>query len=73
MSAPTPLYVIACAAQHVQQDMTCSVPVLMPYHQPVLPPLTLAEGVMVSAGICSLWSIALAGRLLFRAARTGNW
>lgn len=73
MTAPAPMYVIACAAQHVQTDGTCTVPVAMPYHQPVLPPLTLAEGWMVAIAIASLWAIALKAKLIFRAARMGNF
>lgn len=67
------MYVIACAAQHVQTDGTCTVPVAMPYHQLVLPPLTLAEGWMVAIAIASLWAIALKAKLIFRAARMGNF
>ncbi|OBU68451.1 hypothetical protein A9K58_06460 [Stenotrophomonas maltophilia] len=71
MSGPAPLYVVGCAAENVQQDGTCSVPVWMPYHQPILPPLDLADGTLVSGAIVLSWAIGLKARLVFRAARIG--
>lgn len=71
MSDSAPLYVVGCAAENVQQDGTCSVPVWMPYHQPVLPPLTLADGTLVAFSIVGVWAIGLKARLVFRAARIG--
>lgn len=73
MAAPESLYVVGCAAENMQTDGTCTVPVWMPYHQPVLPPLTLADGTMVSFAIISLWALALKAKLVFRAARSGNY
>lgn len=64
-------YVIACAAEHVQEDNACSVPVVVPYHQPVLPYLSLADGTLVSFAIIALWAIGLKAKLVFRAARIG--
>ncbi len=71
MSGPAPLYVVGCAAENVQQDGTCSAPVWMPYHQPILPPLDLADGTLVAGAIVLSWAIGLKARLVFRAARIG--
>lgn len=71
MSDPAPLYVVGCAAENVQQDGTCSLPVWMPYHQPILPPLDLADGTLVAGAIVLSWAIGLKARLVFRAARIG--
>lgn len=71
MSGPAPLYVVGCAAENVQQNVTCSVPVWMPYHQPILPPLDLADGTLVAGAIVLSWAIGLKARLVFRAARIG--
>jgi len=71
MSDPAPLYVVGCAAENVQQDGTCAVPVWMPYHQPILPPLDLADGTLVAGAIVLSWAIGLKARLVFRAARIG--
>lgn len=71
MSGSAPLYVVGCAAENVQQDGTCSVPVWMPYHQPILPPLDLADGTLVAGAIVLSWAIGLKARLVFRAARIG--
>jgi hypothetical protein len=71
MSDPAPLYVVGCAAENIRQDGTCAVPVWMPYHQPVLPPLSLADGTLVAFTIVGMWAIGLKARLVFRAARIG--
>lgn len=71
MTIPDPLYVVGCAAENIQPDGVCSVPVWMPYHQPVLPPLSLADGTLVAFTIVSMWAIGLKARLVFRAARIG--
>lgn len=71
MSDPAPLYAVGCAAENIQQDGTCLVPVWMPYHQPILPPLSLADGTLVAFTIVSMWAIGLKARLVFRAARIG--
>lgn len=68
---PEPLYVIGCAAQNMQQDGSCAVPVWMPYPQQVLPPLDLADGTLVAFSIIGVWAIGLKARLAFRAARIG--
>lgn len=73
MTAVAPLYVIACAAQNVQPDGVCSAPVVMPYHQPVMPPLSLADGTLVAFAIVSCWAFGLKARVIFRAARAGHW
>lgn len=69
--APAPLYVVGCAAENMQPDGTCTVPVWMPYPQQVLPPLDLADGTLVAFAIISVWAIGLKARLAFRAARIG--
>ena len=68
---PAPLYVVGCAAENMQTDGTCTVPVWMPYPQQVLPPLDLADGTLVAFAIISVWAIGLKARLAFRAARIG--
>lgn len=68
---PASLYVVGCAAENMQQDGTCSVPVWMPYPQQVLPPLDLADGTLVAFSIIGVWAIGLKARLAFRAARLG--
>lgn len=73
MSAPEPLYVVGCDAANMQTDGTCSVPVWMPYPQPVLPPLSLADGTIVAFAIVSLWALGVKAKLIFRAARPGNY
>lgn len=67
------LHVVGCAAQNLQQDGTCTVPVVMPYHQPVLPPLSLADGTLISFLIIGIWAFGLKARLVFRGARVGHW
>lgn len=71
MTTPVPLYVVGCAAEHMQQDGTCTQPVWLPYPQPILPPLSLADGTLVSFAIVAVWAIGLKARLVFRAARLG--
>jgi hypothetical protein len=41
-----------------------------PYPEPLFPPLTAAEGTMVSFSIIAVWTIGAKARLVFRAART---
>lgn len=67
------LYVAACAASNVQPDGTCAAPVSMPYHQPVLPPLDLADGTLVAFAIVGCWALGLKARMVFRAARMGHF
>jgi|APEBP8051072661_1049379.scaffolds.fasta_scaffold01728_10 hypothetical protein len=68
---PEPLYVQGCAAEHMQPEGVCTVPVWLPYPQQVLPPLSLADGTLVAFAIVSVWAIGVKARLVFRAARTG--
>lgn len=72
-SASEPLYVVACAAENMQQDGTCTVPVLLPYHQPILPPLDLEDGFLVSIAVITCWVVGIKAKLVFRAARMGHW
>lgn len=69
MSNRPELYVYACKAGALQNDGVCTEGVWMPYPQPVLPPLTLAEGTAVAIAIVGVWAVGLKGRLIFRAAR----
>lgn len=71
MSEPAPLFVPTCAAENMQQDGTCTTLVWMPYPQQVLPPLTLADGTLVSFAIVGVWVVGLKARAAFRAARMG--
>ena len=71
MSSPAPMFVVACAAENVQSDGTCTVPVVMPYPQQVLPPLDLADGTLVAFAIVAVWAIGLKARAVFRAGRMG--
>lgn len=73
MSAPAPLYVVGCAAENMQQDGTCTVPVWMPYPQQVLPPLDAADGTLVAFSIVGVWALGLKARLIFKAGRTGGY
>lgn len=73
MSETGAMYTVGCAAEHVQQDGTCTVPVWVPVYQPVLPPLSLADGTIVSFAIVGTWAIGLVARLVFRAARMGAY
>lgn len=73
MPTSGPLYVVGCAAESVQPDGTCAVPVWMPYHQPVLPPLSLADGALVAFAIVGVWAVGLKAKLVFRAARMGAY
>lgn len=71
MTAPESLYVVGCAAENMQQDGTCTVPVWLPYPQPVFPPLSPADGTLVAFAIVSVWALGVKARLAFRAARLG--
>lgn len=66
-----PLYVVGCAAENVQLDGICAVPVWVPYHQPVLPPLSLADGTFIAFTVVAVWAIGVKAKLVFRAARLG--
>lgn len=67
------MYVTGCDVANVQTDGTCSVPVWLPYPQQVLPPLDLADGTLVAFSIVGVWVIGLKARLVFRAARQGQF
>lgn len=73
MTTPAPQYVIACTPENIQADGSCAVPVWLPYHQPILPPLDLADGTLVAFAIVACWALGLKARLLFRAARMGHY
>lgn len=73
MSTPAPesMFVVGCAAENMQSDGVCTVPVWLPYHQPVLPPLSLTDGTAVAFAIASCWAVGVKARLVFRTARVG--
>lgn len=73
MADPAPMFVVGCAAENIQQDGTCTVPVQLPYPQPVLPPLDLADGSLVAFSIVGVWVIGLKARMVIRAARMGQF
>jgi hypothetical protein len=67
-----PVYFIdGCAAENLSSEGVCSMPVVLPYPQPVLPPLDLADGSIVSFAVISMWALGLKAKLVFRAARQG--
>lgn len=67
------MYVVACASANLQSDGTCTQPVVMPYHQPILPPLDLADGTLVAFAIVGCWAFGVKARMVFRAARVGHY
>lgn len=74
MTTPAPRYLLTCAEADIQQDGTCATALVwLPYPQPVLPPLDLADGTLVAFAIVSVWAIGLKARLVFRAARMGQF
>jgi hypothetical protein len=60
-------YVLACAVENITPDGTCAVPVWVQQPQPVLPPLTLAEGALVAFSIGSVWALGAWYRFIKRA------
>jgi hypothetical protein len=73
MTTPAPMYTPGCAAEHLSESGICSVPVWLPYHQPVMPPLDLADGTLVAFAIVGVWVVGLKARLVIRAARMGQF
>lgn len=71
MTTPAQMYTPGCSTEHLDEAGICSVPVWLPYHQPVLPHLDLADGTLVAFAIVGVWVVGLKGRLMFRAARMG--
>jgi len=70
MTTPAQMFTPGCAAEHLTESGTCSVPVWLPYPQQVLPPLSLADGTLIAFSIVGVWVIGAKARLVFRAART---
>jgi hypothetical protein len=68
------MLVLTCASGFDQVTGQCigaSVWVEIPsYPQPVLPPLTLAEGTFISFAIVGVWTVGLKARLVFKASRS---
>lgn len=73
MASPEPVYVIGCAARNLQQDGTCTAPVVLPYPEAVLPPLSIEDGFIVSVAVIGCWVVGVKAKLVFRAARAGHW
>ena len=73
MTTPATPYIQACTPENMQQDGTCSVPVWLPYPQSPWPVLDLADGTLVALSIVGVWAIGVTARLIFRAARMGNF
>lgn len=71
MTAPE--YVTGCAAENMQQDGTCSVPVWLPYPQPILPPLSIEQGITIAFAIVSVWALGLGARLVFRSVERSRY
>jgi hypothetical protein len=64
------VYVQACEVENIGTDGVCTVPVWIEQPQPVLPPLTLAEGTQVALAIIGCWTTGLVAGLYFKAANT---
>ena len=71
MTDAVALYVAACPAENMQTDGSCTATVWMPYPQPILPPLDLADGSLVAFSIVGVWAVAYKAKLVFKAARVG--
>lgn len=68
------MYVTACVSGFNETTGTCDGVVawveIPSYPEPVLPPLTLAEGTAIAFAIVGVWTIGLAARLIFKASRS---
>lgn len=67
------MHVLTCATGFNPVTGSCdgvSVWVEIPsYPEPILPPLDIADGVIVSFAVISIWTLGLKFRLVVRAAR----
>lgn len=66
---PAPVYIQACLAEHITAEGVCTVPVWIEKPQPVLPPLTLAEGTQVAFAIAGCWALGVVFRQFARVSR----
>jgi hypothetical protein len=66
---PDPVYIQSCAVQNIGTDGVCAVPVWIESPQPVLPPLTLAEGTQVAFAIAACWALGVVFRQFARVSR----
>ena len=66
-------YVLACEPENIGQDGVCEVPVWVEYPTPVLPHLTLAEGVQVAFAIVGCWTVGLVFRLYVRSVQNNRY
>ena len=71
MSAP--VYLQACLPEHIDGQGVCTQPVWIEKPEPVLPPLTLAEGTQVAFAIAGCWAVGLVARLYFRAGQSQRY
>jgi len=65
----SPVYVQSCSAANITVEGVCTVPVWIEKPQPVLPPLTLAEGTQVAFAIASCWAAGVVYRQFARVSR----
>ncbi|WP_156117175.1 hypothetical protein [Xanthomonas sacchari] len=63
------LYIQSCTAANIGSDGVCTVPVWIEKPQPVLPPLTLAEGTQIAFAIAGCWALGLVYRQYARVSR----
>jgi hypothetical protein len=56
----------ACAVEHLTAEGVCTVPIWVEKPEQVLPPLSLAEGTVISFAIVSCWTVGLLFRLMAR-------
>lgn len=68
-----PLYVKSCALANIDANGVCTSPVWTVNPEPVLPPLTLAEGTQIAFAIAGVWTVGLVVRLYARAAQSQRY
>lgn len=55
-----------CAVENLSAEGVCTVPIWVEKPEQVLPPLTLAEGTVISFAIVGCWTLGLVFRLMAR-------
>ncbi|KAB8191350.1 hypothetical protein FKV24_008045 [Lysobacter maris] len=68
-----PVYLLSCLPEHIDGDGACTQPVWVEKPVPVLPALTLEEGVEIAFAIIGVWVVGLACRLYIRATQQGRY
>jgi hypothetical protein len=63
------MYIPGCSSENIDANGVCTVQVWVPYPEPILPYLDLADGTLVALSIVGVWAVGVKGRLVFRAAR----